>query len=353
MEEAPKRRGRPPKKQPMEEPVEEIQVEEIVAEPTQPAPQPQAEDNQTFTGEAPAFGTEGTQGNWNPYGENVVQRDYATPQTAEGIIDDIPEPDFTPPSFEDMMNTQAQQEQEEMGNPFDNPNPALNDLPPQEKQVACEQMVDTFLGMYESLHTVAINFAKVSEDKVQEMGIKGDLDPSERIPVDEQGNTMTVMDFVKSYNDQTEEALGYDREFNLKVRPAMVRIFMKKGWGLTDEQFVLLAFGQDLATKGAMFYGLKKSINGTLDLIKKQHKRSKGGIPTQEREDDYDDSYEQMEDYEQEEFEFEQQPMNEPVREVKPTDVKTEKQKFTVPDPQPPKVEPLPKEVQDDLNKGE
>ena len=37
---------------------------------------------------------EGTKGNYNPFDKDVFEREYSTPKTAEGLTDDIPEPDF-------------------------------------------------------------------------------------------------------------------------------------------------------------------------------------------------------------------------------------------------------------------
>ena len=41
----------------------------------------------------------------------------------------------------------------------------------------------------------------------------------------------------------------------------MTRVFMKKGWGVTDEQYLLGAFAKDLAVKATMIYSLKKQGN--------------------------------------------------------------------------------------------
>ena len=40
---------------------------------------------------------DGTYGEYNPFAESVVERDYATPKTASGLVDDLEEPSFVPP----------------------------------------------------------------------------------------------------------------------------------------------------------------------------------------------------------------------------------------------------------------
>jgi hypothetical protein len=199
---------------------------------------------------------------------------------ASGVVEDIAEPQFIPPSYEDIVNERnneggEEMEMEDTGNPFDNPNPALNDLDTKDKKIACESLVDTFLDGYEQLHRYAQYVVKVDEDELLQRHQAGKIDLTETIPVDENGNEMSVSEFVGQYNEQSVEALQYDKEFGFKVRPAMVRVFMKKGWGMSDEQFLMYMFGKDLAIKVGIMYQLKKSINSTISTLEKAHKRKK------------------------------------------------------------------------------
>lgn len=279
------KRGRPRKNpQPIEEQeVEVMEVEDanVVEETTDNEPFEAEVQEQVQTESQDPM--EGTFGNYNPLADNVVEREYATPKTAEGLTDDIPEPSFEQDlSFEDLMNTPSAEEEEE-ANPFDNPNPALNDLPPQEKQIACESMVDTVLDTYAGLHKVVSNFAKFPEDKLNQLILNDEIDGTMRMPL-ESGGDVSLTEFVQSYNEQAEEVLSYNREFGMKVRPAMVRVFMKKGWGMTDEQYLIFMFGKDILSKTTQFIGLKKSINSTMNLLKEIHEESKQGIPTDKEE---------------------------------------------------------------------
>ena len=220
---------------------------------------------------------EGTFGEYNPFAESVVERDYATPKPASGLVDEIEEPSFVPPSYEDIISDR--QEAEAMGandsfdNPFDNPNPAMNDLDNKDKKIACESLVDTVLDAYEQAHKYAQYVVKVDEETLMQKQAQGKLDLSMTIPVTETGDTMSVAEFVAQYNEQSANALQYDKEFGYKVRPAMIRVFMKRGWGMTDEQFLLYMFGKDIAIKVGIMFQLKKTINGTLDTLEKVYKR--------------------------------------------------------------------------------
>jgi hypothetical protein len=290
---------------------DEIVDKEIMGEEAEPSPKP--------TSDSDIVG-EGTFNDYNPFNESVVERDYATPKPASGLIDELEEPSFLPPSYEDII--QERQEQEATGvndtfdNPFDNPNPAMNDLDNKDKKIACESLVDTVLDAYEQAHRYAQYVVKVDEETLMQKQAQGKLDLSMQIPVSETGDTMSVAEFVAQYNEQSANALKYDKDFGYKVRPAMIRVFMKRGWGMTDEQFLMYMFGKDIAIKVGIMFQLKKTINGTLETIEKMHRRNGGGGGAQGGyeqtrqgtiiEEEEDDSYE-VEDYGYEQ-EQEQQP---------------------------------------------
>ena len=220
---------------------------------------------------------EGTSNDYNPFAQSVVEREYSTPKVASGVTEEIDEPTFMPPSYEDIV---AEREgggmvEDLSENPFDNPNPALNDLDSKDKKIACESLVDTCLDAYEQLHKYAQYVVKVDEDDLMQRQASGKIDLNEIIPVTENGDTMSVGEFVGQFNQQSSEALKYDKEFGFKVRPAMVRVFMKKGWGMSDEQYLMYMFGKDIAVKVGIMYSLKRTINSTLETLEKAHKRQK------------------------------------------------------------------------------
>ncbi len=292
---------------------ESIVDDEVMGEEINTPVEPKPQSDSSSVGE-------GTFGDYNPFAESVVERDYATPKPASGLVDEIEEPSFVPPSYEDIISDR--QEQEAMGandsfdNPFDNPNPAMNDLDNKDKKIACESLVDTVLDAYEQAHKYAQYVVKVDEETLMQKQAQGKLDLSMTIPVTETGDTMSVAEFVAQYNEQSANALQYDKEFGYKVRPAMIRVFMKRGWGMTDEQFLLYMFGKDIAIKVGIMFQLKKTINGTLDTLEKVYKRQNpnagrgGGGQTEVYEETrqgsiIEDDYE-VEEYDTEEIENEE-----------------------------------------------
>ena len=274
-----KKRGRPRKV--TDGVVENIELSELENNPTDPKDEvievESDEENATHTTEYPIKDDsdivgKGTNADYNPFAESVVERDYSTPKVASGVVEDIEEPTFIPPSYEDIINEKQTTQDTFTDNPFDNPNPPLNDLDTQDKKIACESLVDTVLDGYEQLHTLAQQMVKVDDDVLIEKQTQGKLDLQETIPIDENGNTLTVAEFFGQYNKQSEQALTYDKEFGYKVRPAMVRVFMKKGWGMTDEQFLAIQFGKDILQKTMIVYSLKKTLNNTIATLEKAHK---------------------------------------------------------------------------------
>jgi hypothetical protein len=160
---------------------------------------------------------------------------------------------------------------------FDNPNPRVNDLDRKDKKIACESLVDTVLSGYEGLHTYAQQFLQVSDEDMTRMQMEGKIDLSEFIPLAD-GKVINISTFVNNYNHQCFDALEFDSAFKEKVRPAMVRVFMKKGWGLTDEQFLLYAFGQDILTKVGMVVQLKATMNASMKRFEEAHQEKHGGL---------------------------------------------------------------------------
>ena len=251
---------------------------------------------------------EGTYSDYNPFAESVIERDYSTPKTASGVVDDIDEPSFVPPSYEDIIQDRENEKdnQFEQPNPFDNPNPSFNDLTDKDKRIACESLVDTCLDAYEQLHVYGQMFVKVDEEVLMQKQAENKLDLSVQIPISENGETMSMGEFVAQFNEQSTQAIKYDKEFGYKVRPAMIRVFTKRGWGMTDEQFLLYMFGKDIAVKVSLIYSLKKTINNTLTMFEKLHKQdvvqydntTKGVIIEDEIDDEYESPmFEDIETY--------------------------------------------------------
>jgi hypothetical protein len=132
-------------------------------------------------------------------------------------------------------------------------------------------MVEAVLDTYDTLKSLSAKLGQMDEKKVQKMINEGKIDRNRRITIDEYGNSVSVMDFVRSYNAQVSQAVEPDPAFRKSVKPPMVRVFMKKGWGMTDEQFLLFAFGKDVSLTAVSLIGLKKGMNDILASIQEEN----------------------------------------------------------------------------------
>lgn len=196
---------------------------------------------------------------FSPLDEPMKERSYSRPNTVDtGEIEE--------PTFQGGLNMedfeQNGQDAQETPKPFDNiTNEGVNQLEGKDKKIACKQLVETTLEVYKMGHQFAQRMAKKDESEIIKAVQDGDIDPQMEIPIDEKGTTTNAVEFFQNYNEQVEEALQYDEEFGDKVRPAMERVFEKRGWGMNDEQYLLYMFGKDIAMKGAMVISLKKQAN--------------------------------------------------------------------------------------------
>jgi len=222
---------------------------------------------------------------FNPLADAPIKRDYSSPKIQEGIVGDIVEPTFHQPSFTSAPPPNPN------GTPNGNPmggqgaptmaNPALNQMDAADKKVACEQMVDAALDVYETLWALGGKFAQVSEESLQRMVNDGTLNPKRQIPV--QDTSVSIFEFFEDYNQQVVEASKVDTSFKKKVRPPMIRVFMKHGWGMTDEQFLGIAFAKDSIMRGVTLFQMKRSINALINQLAEEKSSDSNDAPSRPR----------------------------------------------------------------------
>lgn len=204
---------------------------------------------------------------FNPLDEAVKERSYTKanidPNSIEGELD---EPVFEAPSFDDFDD--APNQGPSGGEDPGFANPSLNNLDNKEKRYATEQMVDTVLDGYERLTSLGNNLVQVKDAKLKKMYAEGEINPNIQIPIDAAGNSVSVDEFVQEFNSQTSEAIKTTPEFKETVRPAMIRVFEKRGIGMTDEQFLMYHFGVDLATKSITIFALRRQMNSIFDMLR-------------------------------------------------------------------------------------
>lgn len=232
-----------------------------------------------------------------PFDEPVKERGYSQPfvnASQEEIYSTIPEASFTPPPvdlnpgnpFAEEMNRQQGEPKRGRGRPKKEPpppiNPSFEDMESQEKKESAKFVAKLVLDGYEMLNQFANNWVTVSEDKLKQQHVEGEIDLTLQVPFDMAGNTISVGEFVAEYNAQAGDTFKVDPEFRKDVEPVMIRVFEKRGIGLTDEQYLMVAFGKDIAIKMITGIQMKKTINGFINAVREQNELIKqGGKPAE------------------------------------------------------------------------
>tara|TARA_R110000751_G_scaffold307535_1_gene429301 strand:+ start:2370 stop:3164 length:795 start_codon:yes stop_codon:yes gene_type:complete len=215
---------------------------------------------------------------YNPLSQNVEEKEYTKANIkVSGAIPEISEPAFAAPTLGELDLSEGEEEENE-DSVFGKQE--LNDLPPKEKQEASQQLVELVLQGYSALHDFGQKFAVISDQKLYEKQAKGELDLAMHIPISET-QSVGVVDFVNDYNKEIIQTLSVDDDFKDSVRPVLERIALKKGYGLSDEQFLLMMFGKDIIAKTAGTISLKKQLSKTLEIVYQQYSKNQSPPPPQ------------------------------------------------------------------------
>lgn len=215
--------------------------------------------------------------NFSPLMESVNQKSYTRPNVGVADATPIEEPVINPPTFEQLESGfQASMNENEV--PVDDrtvwgqneeassANPYIENLDKKDQRTASAAMVEAVLDGYSQLNSFANKLVQFNINKVQKSIRDGEIDPNLLIPVS--GTPMTPIEYMEEYNAQTKDVISVSEEFKDKVRPVMLRVFMKRNIGMTDEQLLGYYFGVDILTKGAMVFGLRSQQKELIDSLK-------------------------------------------------------------------------------------
>jgi len=200
---------------------------------------------------------------FSPLDAPVKQRSYTSHKVYSDaeVVPELEEPTFQAPNFNDF-DAPEEKEQEEK-RVF---NESYSELDAKEKKMGAEMMAEMTLDLYTKGCEYLGKVPQISESKLDRLIAEGEIDPSIEIPT-EAGN-IGVKDFAQEFNSSIKGAFEVDDEFREKVTPPLIRVFKKRGVGMTDEQLLLYYFGTDIFTRGAQAFMLKKTANSILDSLK-------------------------------------------------------------------------------------
>lgn len=212
---------------------------------------------------------------YSPLDAPVKQRAYTQHHIADAqVVDDLEEPTFVPPSVSDFDD-----DGEAVNEPQRPFNESFNELPKKDKAMGAEMATDVVLDLYSKGCGLLGKLAEIPEAKLDRLIAEGEIDPNIQIPVE--GGEVGVKDFAREFNSGTKEAFEVSSEFKEQVRRVMIRVFEKRGVGMTDEQTLAYLFGTDLLSKGASAFMLRKTVNGVLDSLQESTKLMREQIVNQ------------------------------------------------------------------------
>lgn len=201
---------------------------------------------------------------FSPLDAPVKQRSYTNHKIYDDaeVVADLEEPSYQPPTFDEFEGNGGKEEKEP-ARPF---NESYSELDGKEKTMGAEMMAEMTLDIYEKGCGFLGKIPEISEDKLDTLIAEGEIDPNIQLPT-ESGN-LGVKDFAVEYNNSIKDAFEVSDDFKEKVRPPLIRVFKKRGIGMTDEQLLAYYFVTDLGTKGAQAFMLRKTANNILDSLR-------------------------------------------------------------------------------------
>jgi len=284
-----KKRGRPRKKVEVEEPIEEVEetivedtkdevVEETIEEPKEEVKEEPKDDIYDLNSKSES----NLGGSYNPFGESVEEKAYRTPEIASAqSISDIEEPSFQKPSYDDLIEANENNNEGNDEEPVEKTGldrfsqEEIKELPDADKEAAAEGLSQVVLGIYGMGCKQLGALTKISDKKLSKLESEDLIDTSMRVPIDK-STTASVRQIVDSINSQAEDAFEVTDDFKEKALPVMTSVFKKRGWGVTDEQNLLIMFGMDIAQKVTIVAQMRSAANYQLDAFMKMYQAQKG-----------------------------------------------------------------------------
>jgi cell division septation protein DedD len=203
---------------------------------------------------------------YSPLDSRVKQRDYTSHKVDNAEpLPELEEPVFEAPNFdayEDVQESSAGDSNE----PERVFNETYSELSGKEKTLGAEMMAEMALDMYEKGCGLLGKLPEISESKLDRLIAEGEINPS--ITLQTEDGAVPIKQFAEGYNESMKTAFGVSDEFKENIKPPLIRIFKKRGIGMTDEQLVGYYLLTDLGTKGVQAVMLRKTTNSILDQLK-------------------------------------------------------------------------------------
>jgi len=201
---------------------------------------------------------------FSPLDSPVKRRGYTNHRIDEAeLAGELEEPTYEVPSYTIEDDKEDSEKPKEEERDF---NPEFTELGKKEKAIGAEMMAEMTLDIYAKACSYLGKIPQISEDKIDRLIFEGEIDSSIMLPTE--SGDVSIKEFATEYNSSIKEAFEVSDEFKEKVKAPLIRVFKKRGIGMTDEQLIAYYFITDSVTKGAQAFMLKKTANSIIDSLK-------------------------------------------------------------------------------------
>lgn len=210
---------------------------------------------------------------YNPLAQPVIERDYTKINVDVDATSPLDVPQFEAPSedaFANIMEDAGNKSQPEPKKEQSYGQPNYNEMSNKEKKEGAKQLTEVILSGYGKLCNGLGSLGRFSDARLEREFAEGSIDPNIPIPIDANGTTVTISDYAKEFNESSKEAFEVSEEFKENVRPPLIRVLEKKGFGMTDEQMLIYYFGSDIAEKGYNAFQLRKNVENVMEHLRAQ-----------------------------------------------------------------------------------
>jgi hypothetical protein len=167
-------------------------------------------------------------------------------------------------------------------------NPETSTLNPDDQRRAAEAAFDIGVTGYKMLFTIAQKGAKISDTQISELVNSDKINLYVPVSIsDEEGKVhlMPFKDVIEVFNKNVENTLVYSQEFIDNVREPVIKKFMEKGIGITDNNKIIYSCIIEVVRIGLSFWTLKRfGMTITKDAeTKYSNMKASGQVPKDEQ----------------------------------------------------------------------
>lgn len=149
-------------------------------------------------------------------------------------------------------------------------------VPGPDDEMKAEQLAEAIMRWYQRAHDFANKKIQISDRQILKLRTEGKLDMQCLVPWGE--DFVTMNELITEYNREVQDTLTINPEWRAAILPPLIRIFKKRGIGLSDELMVGLLFVEDISFKTQQFFAMRANTQSLIQFAVEQTERMKGTV---------------------------------------------------------------------------